>query len=65
MDGFSTKITRVCQLRDLLNIAARAPWGFPQWNANDPEGEDVRAASVYFLNRRQRHLSVLDIVWFG
>ncbi|MCX5166242.1 hypothetical protein OOK39_45230 [Streptomyces sp. NBC_00264] len=46
-------------------------WGFPQWNASDPEGEDVRAASagqlsvIYFLNRHQRHLSVLDIVWLG
>ncbi|WP_329595840.1 hypothetical protein OG195_44510 (plasmid) [Streptomyces sp. NBC_01362] len=58
-------------LRDLLDIAARSPWGFPQWNASDPEGEDVRAASVgqlsviYFLDRHQRHLSVLDIVWLG
>ncbi|WP_326741158.1 hypothetical protein [Streptomyces sp. NBC_01768] len=22
-------------LRDLLDIAARSPWGFPQWNATD------------------------------
>ncbi|WP_281427647.1 MULTISPECIES: hypothetical protein [Streptomyces violaceusniger group] len=22
------------------------PWGFRQWNADDPEGEDVRHASV-------------------
>ncbi|MEU9309653.1 hypothetical protein [Streptomyces sp. NPDC048256] len=37
----------------------------------DPEGEDVRAASigqlsvVYVINRLTRRLSVLDVVWIG
>ncbi|MCM2394421.1 hypothetical protein [Streptomyces albipurpureus] len=58
-------------VRDVLDIAARSPWGWPQWNAGDPEGEDVRAASVgqlsvvYVINRLTRHLSVLDIIWIG
>lgn len=58
-------------VRDVLDIAVRSPWGWPQWNAGDPEGEDVRAASVgqlsvvYVANRLTRHLSVLDIVWIG
>ncbi|WP_329529504.1 hypothetical protein [Streptomyces sp. NBC_01462] len=58
-------------VRDVLDLAVRTPWGWPQWNAGDPEGEDVRAASigqlsvVYFINRPLRHLSVLDIVWLG
>ncbi|MFG2425165.1 hypothetical protein ACGFWD_39920 [Streptomyces sp. NPDC048448] len=58
-------------VRDVLDLAVRTPWGWPQWNAGDPEGEDVRAASigqlsvVYFINRQLRHLSVLDIVWLG
>lgn len=58
-------------VRDVLDIAVRSPWGWPQWNAGDPEGEDVRAASVgqlsvvYTVNRLTRHLSVLDIVWLG
>ncbi|MFF3463479.1 hypothetical protein ACWCQN_31220 [Streptomyces sp. NPDC001984] len=58
-------------VRDVLNIATRTPWGWPQWNPGDPEGEDVRAASVgqlsvvYFVNRPLWHLSVLDIVWLG
>ncbi|MEU6670072.1 hypothetical protein [Streptomyces sp. NPDC046727] len=56
---------------DLLDAAAGSPSGFPQWDAGDPEGEDVRIASVgqlsviYFANRALRHLSVLDIVWLG
>ncbi|WP_327388315.1 MULTISPECIES: hypothetical protein [unclassified Streptomyces] len=58
-------------VRDVLDIAARSPWGWPQWNAGDPEGEDVRAASVgqlsvvYTVNRLTRRLSVLGIVWLG
>ncbi len=58
-------------VRDVLDIAVRSPWGWPQWNAGDPEGEDVRAASigqlsvVYVINRLTRTLSVLDIVWLG
>ncbi|MFF0001540.1 hypothetical protein [Streptomyces avermitilis] len=56
---------------DVLDAAAGNPWGFPQWDADDPEGEDVRIASVgqlsviYFANRALRHLSVLDIIWLG
>jgi hypothetical protein len=58
-------------VRDVLEIAVRSPWGWPQWNAGDPEGEGVRAASigqlsvVYVINRRTRRLSVLDIIWIG
>lgn len=58
-------------VRDVLDIAVRSPWGWPQWNAGDPEGEDVRAASVgqlsvvYAANRLTRRLSVLGIVWLG
>ncbi|WP_406226646.1 hypothetical protein OH723_32050 (plasmid) [Streptomyces albidoflavus] len=56
---------------DVLDAATGAPWGYPQWDPDDPEGEDVRIASVgqlsviYFANRALRHLSVLDIVWLG
>ncbi|WP_445282587.1 hypothetical protein [Streptomyces sp. DSM 118148] len=56
---------------DVLDAAAGNPWGFRQWDASDPEGEDVRIASVgqlsvvFFANRAMRHLSVLDIVWLG
>uniref|UniRef100_UPI002F915BC4 hypothetical protein n=1 Tax=Streptomyces virginiae TaxID=1961 RepID=UPI002F915BC4 len=58
-------------VRDVLDIAVRSSWGWPQWNAGDPEGEDVRAASVgqlsvvYVANRLTQRLSVLDIVWLG
>ncbi|MFD7472251.1 hypothetical protein ACFV8Z_08690 [Streptomyces sp. NPDC059837] len=58
-------------VRDVLDIAVRSPWGWPQWNVGDPEGEDVRAASVgqlsvvYVINRITRHLSVLDVIWIG
>ncbi|WP_331740015.1 hypothetical protein OG613_45080 (plasmid) [Streptomyces sp. NBC_00015] len=58
-------------VRDILDIAARSPWGWPQWNAGDPEGEDVRAASigqlsvVYVINQLTLRLSVLDVVWIG
>nr|WTA23957.1 hypothetical protein OG365_38595 [Streptomyces sp. NBC_00853] len=31
---------------DLLDAAAAAPWGFRQWDPDDPEGEDVRIASA-------------------
>ncbi|MGI5447188.1 hypothetical protein ACQEVM_15685 [Streptomyces sp. CA-243310] len=57
--------------RDVLDIAARTPWGWPQWDAGDPAGEDVRSASigrlsvVYRVNREAGRLSVLDLVWFG
>jgi hypothetical protein len=56
---------------DVLDAAAGNPWGFPQWDSGDPEGEGVRIASVgqlsviHFANRALRHLSVLDIVWLG
>ncbi|GGN64218.1 hypothetical protein GCM10012285_66100 [Streptomyces kronopolitis] len=58
-------------VRDVLDLAVRSPWGWPQWNAGDPEGEDVRAASVgqlsvvYVINELTRRLSVLDIIWLG
>ncbi|MER5740536.1 MULTISPECIES: hypothetical protein [unclassified Streptomyces] len=58
-------------VRDVLDIATRSPWDWPRWNPGDPEGEDVRAASVgqlsvvYVTNRLTRHLAVLDIVWLG
>jgi hypothetical protein len=58
-------------VRDVLDIAVRSPWGWPQWNASDPEGEDVRASSVgqlsvvYVINRLTRNLSVLDVIWIG
>ncbi|MFM9700060.1 hypothetical protein [Streptomyces europaeiscabiei] len=48
---------------DVLVAAAADPWGFGQWDADDPEGEDVRIASVgqlsviYFTNRALRRLS--------
>ncbi|MER7990338.1 hypothetical protein ABTY53_32850 [Streptomyces noursei] len=58
-------------IRDILNIARRSLWGWPQWNASDPEGENVRAAAIgqpsvaYVINRLTQHLSVLDITWIG
>ncbi|WP_331730251.1 hypothetical protein [Streptomyces sp. NBC_01174] len=56
---------------DVLDAAAANPWGFAQWDADDPEGEDIRIASVgqlsviFFANHVLHHLSVLDIVWLG
>ncbi|MFI9297584.1 hypothetical protein [Streptomyces gardneri] len=56
---------------DVLDAAAADPWGFRQWNADDPEGEDVRYASVgqlsltYWVNRPLRRLTILNIVWLG
>lgn len=58
-------------VRDVLDLAVRSPWGWPQWDTGDPEGDDVRAASVgqlsvvYVINRLTRHLAVLDIIWIG
>jgi hypothetical protein len=55
---------------DVLDAAAD-PWGFGQWNADDPEGDDVRYASVgqlsltYWVNRPLHRLSVLNITWLG
>lgn len=54
---------------DVLDAAAADPWGFHQWNTDDPEGQDVRLASVgglsltYWINRPLRRLSVLNILW--
>ncbi|WP_367038193.1 hypothetical protein [Streptomyces sp. Je 1-332] len=56
---------------DVLDAAARDPWGFRQFNVHDSEGEDVRHASVgqlsltYWVNRPLRRLSVLTITWLG
>ncbi|WP_405497334.1 hypothetical protein [Streptomyces sp. NBC_00096] len=56
---------------DILDAAAADPWGFSRWNADDPEGEDVRLASVgqlsltYWINRPLRRLSVLNVLWLG
>ncbi|MEV7817382.1 hypothetical protein AB0P05_43100 [Streptomyces flaveolus] len=56
---------------DVLDGAAADPWGFRQWNTEDPEGEDVRHASVgqlsltYWVNRSLCRLSVLTITWLG
>lgn len=42
-----------------------------QWNVDDPEGEDIRHASVgqlsltYWVNRPLRRLSVLTVTWLG
>ncbi|CAM5663121.1 hypothetical protein SATRM34S_06944 [Streptomyces atroolivaceus] len=58
-------------VRDVLDIAVRSPWGWPQWNVGDPEDEDVRAATVgqlsvvHVIDRLTRHLAVLDIDWIG
>ncbi|MEV0537858.1 hypothetical protein [Kitasatospora sp. NPDC050463] len=58
-------------VRDVLDIASRAPWGWPQWDSTDPEGEDLRTASigpltmVYTVNRLAGRLYVIDIVWLG
>ncbi len=56
-------------VRDILDIASRAPWGWPQWDTTDPDGEDLRTASigpltaVYWINRAAGRLHVIDIVW--
>ncbi|MGW3414561.1 hypothetical protein [Streptomyces sp. NPDC000888] len=58
-------------VRDVLDIASRQPWGWPQWDPTDIEGEDLRTAGVgpltvvYWINRAHEHLYVLDIVWAG
>ncbi|MGP3690306.1 hypothetical protein ACTVZO_37380 [Streptomyces sp. IBSNAI002] len=58
-------------VRDVLDIASRSPWSWPQWDPTDPEGEDVRCASVgplnavYWVNRTLGHLRVLSILWAG
>ncbi|NUV30780.1 MULTISPECIES: hypothetical protein [Streptomyces] len=58
-------------VRDVLDLAGRSPWGWPQWDPGDPEGEDIRAAAVgqlsvvYVVNRLSRHLAVLSISWLG
>ncbi|MDT0465419.1 MULTISPECIES: hypothetical protein [Streptomyces] len=56
---------------DVLDIAGRDPWSFPPFDSRDPEGEDVRSASVgqlsivYWINRPAGRLYVVDIVWLG
>ncbi|MFF1412135.1 hypothetical protein ACFVX6_20595 [Streptomyces sp. NPDC058289] len=56
---------------DVLDAAVADPWGFSQWNPDDPEGQDVRLASVgrlsltYWINRPLHRLSVLNILWLG
>lgn len=58
-------------VRDVLDIAGRDPWSFPPFDARDPEGEDVRSASVgqitavSWINRPAGRLYVIDIVWLG
>ncbi|MFI7360417.1 hypothetical protein ACIBTP_41770 [Streptomyces avidinii] len=58
-------------VRDVLDTASLSPWSRPQWDRTDPEGEDVRRASigaltdVYWVNRNLGHLRVLTIVWAG
>ncbi|BBG20721.1 hypothetical protein RVR_P1104 (plasmid) [Actinacidiphila reveromycinica] len=59
-------------LRDVLDIASRAPMHWPAWDAADPEGADLRSATVgaltviYWINRMDPvHLYVMDIVWLG
>ncbi|MBB4710166.1 hypothetical protein [Streptomyces luteogriseus] len=55
----------------MLDIAGRDPWSFPPFDARDPEGEDVRSASVgqitavSWINRPAGRLYVIDIVWLG
>lgn len=50
---------------------AATPWAFPPFDSRDPEGEDVRSASVgqltavYWINRPAGRLYVLDLVWLG
>ncbi|MEU0007987.1 hypothetical protein ABZ079_27865 [Streptomyces sp. NPDC006314] len=58
-------------VRDVLDIAGRDPWSFPAFDSRDPEGEDVRSASVgqltvvYWINRPAARLYVVDILWLG
>ncbi|MEU1319542.1 hypothetical protein [Streptomyces tibetensis] len=55
-------------VRDVLDIAGRDLWSFPPFEARDPEGEDVRSASVgqltavYWINRAAGLLYIVDIV---
>ncbi|MFE4398692.1 MULTISPECIES: hypothetical protein [Streptomycetaceae] len=57
--------------RDVLDIASRTPWGWPQWDTTDPDGEDLRTAAigpltcVYWINRAAGRLHVIDIAWLG
>ncbi|MCE4945301.1 MULTISPECIES: hypothetical protein [Streptomyces] len=58
-------------VRDVLAIASRSPWSWPQWDRTESEGENVRRASigsltvVYWVNRSRGHLRVIDMVWAG
>ncbi|WTX01085.1 hypothetical protein OG216_47595 (plasmid) [Streptomycetaceae bacterium NBC_01309] len=57
--------------RDVLDIASRAPWGWPQWDPTDPDGEDMRMASVgplvvvFWVNRVRQRINVRDVSWLG
>ncbi|PKW04957.1 hypothetical protein SAMN05428944_0015 [Streptomyces sp. 1222.5] len=83
-DAFTTRLSPKAQdvltalpdhgrqiVRDVLDIAGRDPWAFPPFDSRDPEGEDVRSASVgqltavYWINRPAGRLYVLDLVWLG
>lgn len=58
-------------VRDVLDIAGRDPWAFPPFDSRDPEGEDVRSASVgqltavYWINRPAGRLYVIDLIWLS
>ncbi|MFF8407752.1 hypothetical protein ACF06P_39770 [Streptomyces sp. NPDC015684] len=58
-------------VRDVLDIAGRDPSAFPPFDSRDPEGEDVRSASVgrltavYWISRPAGCLYVLGHVWLG
>ncbi|MEZ0090994.1 hypothetical protein [Streptacidiphilus sp. EB129] len=50
-------------VRDLLDLASHSPLDFPQGDKTDPDGVELRRASVgsltvvYLINRQMRHLS--------
>ncbi|MFJ2191681.1 hypothetical protein ACIOJE_27730 [Kitasatospora sp. NPDC087861] len=58
-------------VRDILDIASRAPWGWPQWDAADPDGAHVRSAAigqftmVYLVNSAVERIVVIDVVWLS
>jgi hypothetical protein len=58
---------------DLLQLAARAPWSYAPWDADDEEGgTNMRVATlgdiavVYWINDVNRpHLYVMSVQWLG
>ncbi|WP_371681014.1 hypothetical protein [Streptomyces sp. NBC_01276] len=58
-------------VRDVVDLASRDPCSFTPFDSRDPEGEDIRSATVgqlsvvYFINRPSGRLYVIDIVWLG